>query len=74
MTKDQFLQKVPHIIQHRSWGIAKIEILADEAKKKGVCYRLTSKKTATCGTYGRTWTEVYEKLIDYLKAHGLYNK
>lgn len=73
MTKEEFLSKVPQVIQHRSWGIARLEISADASHKKGVCYRHMNKKTATCGTYGISWTEVHEKLMDYLKGHGLYS-
>ena len=73
MTKQEFLLKVPHVIQLRGWGIAKIEIAADNSQKKGVCYRHTKKQTATCGAYGTSWTEVHQKLIRHLMEHGLYD-
>ena len=60
MTKQEFLTKVPHTIQQRGWGIATLEIITDAPNKIGVYYRHVKKKTtATCITYGTSWTEVH---------------
>ena len=73
MTKREFLFKVPHVIQVRGWGIAKIEISTDSSNRKEVCYRDTKKQTIACGASGTSWSEVHLKLIRYLTEHGLYD-
>lgn len=69
MTKSEFLRSVPDIIDHKTWGYAELEIVADSKENKGVCYRHRD-NTASGGTYGANWFEVYQKLTDYLKKEG----
>ncbi|MCC5922472.1 MAG: hypothetical protein JJT77_01700 [Crocinitomicaceae bacterium] len=67
MTKKEFLNKVPYFIKDKNWGEGEHEILIDNKDKKGVCYRHSNNLTS-CGTYGTSWLEVYEKLIPKLKS------
>lgn len=69
MTKSEFIRSVPDIIDHKTWGYAELEIVADTKDNKGVCYRHKD-KTASGGTYGTTWLEVYKKLTSYLEKEG----
>lgn len=69
MTKKEFLSKVPDIIDHKVWGYAELEIVVDSKEQKGVCYRLKD-KTASCGTYGSTWNDVFESLNEHLIQEG----
>lgn len=68
MNKDEFLRSVPSYINHKS-GYAVLEIAQNSRGRKGVCYRHLD-HTASGGTYGANWFEVYEKLIKYLKEEG----
>lgn len=69
MTKSEFLNSVPDIIDHTTWGYGQLEVVADTKQKKGVCYRHKN-NTASRGTYGADWLEVHTKLIDYLEKGG----
>ncbi len=69
MTKKDFLYKIPDIIDHKTCGYGELEIVVDSKEQKGVCYRHRD-KTASCGTYGTTWLEVYEKLDKHLISEG----
>ena len=60
---------LPDIIDHKTWGYAELEILADTLGNKGVCYRHKD-HSASGGTYGSTWLEVYQKLKSYLEKEG----
>ncbi|MEZ4935619.1 MAG: hypothetical protein R2788_26230 [Saprospiraceae bacterium] len=52
---------MPGVIEHKTWGYGELEIIVDDNEQKGVCYRHKN-KSASFGTYGLTWSEVYEKL------------
>ena len=69
MTKSEFLRSVPDIIDHKTWGYAELEVVADSRDTKGVCYRHKD-NTASFVTYGATWIEVYQSLTDFLKKEG----
>ncbi len=69
MTKSDFFQSVPPSIEHKEWGYAKLEIVSNNKDSKGVCYR-HGDKTASCGTYGPTWFDVYIKLSEHLRKEG----
>ena len=69
MTKTDFILSVPNIIEHKSWGYGELEFITDKKNEKGVCYRHRD-KTASFGTYGKDWTEVYSALIKTLKEAG----
>jgi len=69
MTKTEFLYQIPDIIDHKTWGYAELEIVVDNEEQKGICYRHRD-KTASFGTYGSSWIEVYEKLNKLLITEG----
>ncbi len=69
MTKSEFLRSVPDIIEHKTGGYSELEVVADWKDSKGVCYRHKD-NTASGGTYGASWFEVYHKLTNYLKKEG----
>jgi hypothetical protein len=69
MTKAEFLDRVPHSIEHDTWGHGKLEIVVQKRNHKGVCYRHQS-KLASYGTYGMSWKEVYDSLMPYLVEMG----
>ena len=69
MTKSEFLRNVPDIIEHKTWGYAELEIVADTEQSKGVCYRHKD-NISSGGTWGSNWLEVYRKLTNYLKSEG----
>ena len=71
MTKSDFLSKIPDIINHKTWGYGELEIIVDNKEQKGVCYRHRD-KTASCGTYGASWNEVFESLSKYLSEEGYW--
>lgn len=72
MTKREFLIAVPGMITHKTWGEGEIEIVADTNDKKGVCYRHHN-NTASFGTYGSNWFELYGKFVDRLIDQGYMN-
>lgn len=69
MTKSEFIESVPDIIDHKTEGYSKLEIIANSATHKGICYRHKD-NTSSGGTHGKNWFEVYQKLADYLKKEG----
>ena len=69
MTKSDFLERIPDIINHKTRGYAELEIFIDKNGEKGVCYRDTNKRSS-CGTHGSTWFEVFEDLSKYLISQG----
>lgn len=69
MTKNEFLQNVPDIITHKTWGYCELEIVADSKDNKGVCYRHKN-NLASCGNYAPTWAELYEKFSMHLIKEG----
>ena len=69
MTKRDFLSKVPDIINHKNREYGELEIIVDSKEQKGVCYRHKD-NTASCGTYGATWDEVFDNLNKYLFDEG----
>jgi hypothetical protein len=69
MTKSEFLQSVPDIITHKTWGYGELEIVSDSKDSKGVCYRHEN-KLASCGNYAKTWEELYVKFSEHLKKEG----
>jgi len=71
MTKRDFLSKIPDIINHKTWGYGELEIIVDNKEQKGICYRHKD-KTASCGTYGATWNEVFDSLSKYLSEEGYW--
>lgn len=71
MTKGDFLSKIPDIINHKAWGYGELEIIVDNKEQKGICYRHKD-KTASCGTYGATWNEVFDSLSKYLSEEGYW--
>ncbi len=66
MTKEEFFKSAPGLIEHTSWGFGNLEITAESKNNKGVCYRHND-NTASGGTYGTSWDEVYSKLLNYIK-------
>ena len=66
MTKQEFLNNIPSIIEHKTWGFGKIEVVSDKPEIKGVCYRHDN-KLASGGNYASTWKELYSKMVTYLK-------
>ena len=69
MTRGEFLRSIPDIIDHKTWGYGELEIVVDQPIEKGVCYRHPN-KTASFGTYGSSWQEVYNDLYEFLKKEG----
>jgi hypothetical protein len=69
MTKMEFILSVPDIIEHKSWGYGELEFITDDVHEKGVCYRHRD-NTASFGTYGKDWAEVYTALTQTLKQAG----
>lgn len=69
MTTKDFLHQIPDIIEHPTSGYGELEIIVDNSTQKGVCYRHRN-NTASYGTYGKTWLEVYEKLNSFLIKNG----
>lgn len=69
MTKREFLGTVPHIIEHETSGYGEIEIVVNRKELVGVCYRHRD-KTASYGTYKRTWQELHDDLVPFLREHG----
>lgn len=69
MTKTEFMSKLPDTIEHKTWGYGELEIIVDNKDQKGACYRHKD-KTSSCGNYGLTWLEVYEKLNKHLISEG----
>ncbi len=72
MTKREFLLGIPEIIEHPASGYGELEITVDKPDKKGVCYRHRD-NTASYGTYGKSWLEVYERLNSFLIVKGHRN-
>lgn len=72
MKRIDFLSKIPGIINHKTWGYGELEIIVDKKDKKGVCYRHPD-NTASFGTYGSLWVNVYEKLSKHLISEGYMN-
>lgn len=65
MTKDEFLLKVPGILNHRAHGYGELEIIYDTKTEKGTCYRHKN-NLASGGNYAPSWNELYEKVMKYL--------
>jgi hypothetical protein len=72
MTKYEFILSVPDIIEHKSSGYGELEFIIDKKNEKGVCYRHRN-KTASFGTYGKDWKEVYEALIISLREAEVFD-
>lgn len=70
MTKTEFLLQIPGVIEHQAWGYGELEIVSDNEQDKGVCYRHPHSNSASYGTYGRTWKEVYDSLHKHLIEMG----
>lgn len=67
MTKEEFIQKLPAIIDHKSWGRAKLEILCDDEGMKGAGYR--DSENCSCGAnFDPTWSELYSKMLIFLTS------
>lgn len=66
MTKQEFLLKVPDILNHRSHGYAELEIVCFKKNEKGVCYRHKN-NLASGGNFAPTWEELYGKIMKYHK-------
>jgi hypothetical protein len=66
MTKGKFSLQIPDIIHHKSWGYGELEIIVDKVAEKGVCYRHKD-GTASFGTFGKDWLEVYIQLTKRLE-------
>lgn len=72
MTRIEFLEKVPDIINHKAHGYGELEVICDTKFKKWVCYRHKN-GTASGGNHASTWDLLYEKVMEYLKNSGYIN-
>lgn len=70
MKLHDFLSQVPDIINHETAGYGELEIVANSKNKKGVCYRHKN-NSSSYGTYGKSWEEIYNDLMPFLKSKKL---
>lgn len=70
MTKREFLDRIPDIIEHEVRGYGELEVVVDKPNHKGVCYRHRN-KLASYGTYGHNWKEICDDLEPFLVNKGI---
>jgi hypothetical protein len=69
MNIDDFKSKTPYLIEHPNHGIGEREIIINKPNEKGVCYRYKN-NSASFGTYGKTWQDVFDSLFPFLEKEG----
>jgi hypothetical protein len=73
MTKSEFINQVPAIIQHHWYGPGELEIIIDSDDQKGVCYR-HKEKVSSFASFAKNWDALYLKFAEILFQNGYMDK
>ena len=69
MTRQEFIASLPETLQHPTWGLGRLEIVADTVLRKFALYRHNDDSTSYW-SFGNSWQETYEMMQVYFKkAH-----
>lgn len=70
MTRYECISKLPYKIIHPTWGESFLEVVCDNSNEKRVCYWDAEGVSASYGTSGATWKQLFDDLNQFLKDEG----